>query len=690
MKRIAVLTNGLWRQRREIGALTGMKPVHWLGLPASGFSAVAGWGHGKTAARARRLAAWSGKPYFAFEDGPLRSVRPGPSQPAMSLVIDRSGIYYDAATHSDLIASMVDRAWLTPALAERARRGSGQLQRLRLSKYNAGPERTLAELGLNPSSTHRVLVLDQVRGDASIRGALADADAFREMLDDARAGHPGAEIVVKRHPDVTSGRRQGYFDDLAAGGGVRIVGDTVNPWSLLAAVDTVFTVSSGLGFEAALAGRTVVTYGSPFYAGWGFTEDRRLKVARPAPASPLELFAAYYLRYAHYLDAYSREEVSFERAADQLAWLRDRFLSEHSRAICHRITRWKRKPVERMLDGPAGPPLHAADAATAVRLAKQKRGRVVAWASRNNAELERECREADIPLVRLEDGFIRSAGLGASFVQPLSLVFDENGIYYDSGRESALERMLQDGDFPPALLERARRLRESLVAAGTTKYNVREESGIRIDSGGRPVILVPGQVEDDASIERGSPHVKHNIDLLKAARARHPEAFVIYKPHPDVESGFRMGRVPRDEAAAFADLTVSRVSILSLIEASDRVETITSLAGFEALLRGKPVTTHGQPFYAGWGLTEDLAPVTRRTRRATLDELVAATLILYPRYVDPASGLACTPELLVERLQAAAKQRLGLRRSLVRGIQISAARALYVGQTLKQMARRNG
>ena len=688
MTRIAVLTTGLWRQRREIAALTGMEPVHWLGLPASGFDAVAGWGHGRTAGGARRLADWSGKPYFAFEDGPLRSVQPGPSQPAMSLVIDRSGIYYDAATRSDLIASLADRAWYSPALAERARQGSEQLRSFRLSKYNAGPERSLAELGLNPSAANRVLVLDQVHGDASIPGAFANAEAFREMLADACAEHPGAEIVVKRHPDVTSGRRQGYFDTLTSGDRVKLVGDSVNPWSLLEAADTVFTVSSGLGFEAALAGKTVVTYGSPFYAGWGFTDDRRLKVARPAPASTLELFAAYYLRYARYLDAYTREEVSFERAADQLAWLRDRFLAEGSRAICHRITRWKRKPVERMLDGPAGRPLHASNPAEAVGLAKRNRGRVFTWASRNNAELERQCRDAGVPLVRVEDGFIRSAGLGASFVQPLSLVFDEHGIYYDSRSASGLERVLQEGDFPPGLLERARRLRENLVAAGTTKYNVREKSGTRIDSGGRRIILVPGQVEDDASIERGSPQVKRNIDLLREVRARHPQGFVIYKPHPDVEAGFRMGKVPREEAAAFADRIVSNVSILSLIEASDRVETITSLAGFEALLRGKPVTTHGQPFYAGWGLTEDLAPLARRSRRASLDELVAAALILYPRYVDPMSGLPCTPELLVERLQAAAKQRMTVGQRLIRTAQISTARALYIGQALKQMARR--
>jgi capsular polysaccharide export protein len=323
-----------------------------------------------------------------------------------------------------------------------------------------------------------------------------------------------------------------------------------------------------------------------------------------------------------------------------------------------------------------------------VELARIDRGEVVAWASRDNAALERRCAEAGVSLVRVEDGFIRSAGLGASFVPPLSLVFDDRGIYYDSRFPSGLESLLEEAEFLPDLLDRARRLREALVARGTTKYNVAARESARIDSGGRPIVLVPGQVEDDASIERGSPRVKRNIDLLQAVRRRHPGAFIVYKPHPDVEAGFRRGRIQPETAIEFADLVVARAPILSLIGIADRVETITSLAGFEALIRGKPVTTHGQPFYAGWGLTEDLCPVTRRTRRLSVDALVAASLILYPRYIDPVSGLVCPPELLIERLAAAASRERGTGERLLRLAQVSAARALHLGHTVKLIARR--
>jgi capsular polysaccharide export protein len=83
----------------------------------------------------------------------------------------------------------------------------------------------------------------------------------------------------------------------------------------------------------------------------------------------------------------------------------------------------------------------------------------------------------------------------------------------------------------------------------------------------------------------------------------------------------------------------------------DEVHVNTSLAGFEALLRDTPVTCHGTPFFAGWGLTTDLGEIPgRRGVRRTLDELVAAALLLYPRYLDPVTGLPCPPEILIQRL----------------------------------------
>ena len=164
-------------------------------------------------------------------------------------------------------------------------------------------------------------------------------------------------------------------------------------------------------------------------------------------------------------------------------------------------------------------------------------------------------------------------------------------------------------------------------------------------------ILVPGQVEDDASIRLGAGREHTNLGLLARVRAENPDAVILYKPHPDVEARLRAGAVPDAEARAHADLIVRDADAVALVEAANEIWTMTSLLGFEALIRGKPVTCLGMPFYAGWGLTRDLFPQPERRRaRPTLAALVHAALIAYPRYVDPVSGLPCPPEVIVERL----------------------------------------
>ena len=154
---------------------------------------------------------------------------------------------------------------------------------------------------------------------------------------------------------------------------------------------------------------------------------------------------------------------------------------------------------------------------------------------------------------------------------------------------------------------------------------------------GKQVILVPGQVEDDASIVYGCTDVKTNLALLKAARAAHPDGFVVYKVHPDVLAKNRKGKVNWAELKQYADVIETETSVVSCINACDVVHTMTSLTGFDALLRGKQVVVYGRPFYAGWGLTQDRGAafeVDRRKRILSLDELVAGALLHYPIYYD--------------------------------------------------------
>jgi capsular polysaccharide export protein len=193
-------------------------------------------------------------------------------------------------------------------------------------------------------------------------------------------------------------------------------------------------------------------------------------------------------------------------------------------------------------------------------------------------------------------------------VPPCSLVRDDLGIYYDPSRESRLERLIQSPP-PPGAEVRIRALIGQIRAGRLSKYNLPLDE---VDLGALPPgprILVPGQVEDDASIRLGAGEVRTNLELLRAARAGNPGAVILYKPHPDVEAGLRPGAISEEDLAGLADLVATKADPVALIEAADQVWTMTSLLGFEALLRGKQVTCLGAPFYAGWGLTTDLGPV---------------------------------------------------------------------------------
>ncbi|WP_066660560.1 MULTISPECIES: capsular polysaccharide export protein, LipB/KpsS family [unclassified Sphingomonas] len=302
-----------------------------------------------------------------------------------------------------------------------------------------------------------------------------------------------------------------------------------------------------------------------------------------------------------------------------------------------------------MLRNAHGPAI-ARDPARAVAIARQRGGAIGCWATRVPPGLEQAARAADVPLWWIEDGFLRSAGLGAALVQPCSLTLDRRRPHYDPTGPSDLEHLLQAAEFDAALLARAEALIALLRRARLTKYNLSGEP-LTLPTD-RRVVLVPGQVETDQSVRLGNAGVTGMIDLLARVRAEEPDAFIVYKPHPDVVSGLRAGGTGERAALDHADLVAPDARLTDLLDRADAVHVLTSLTGFEALVRGREVVVHGQPFYAGWGLTQDRAPIARRTRRRTLAELVAAALIAYPVYASARTGTPCSVEALAQELAA--------------------------------------
>lgn len=585
-----------------------------------------------------------------WEPGFLRM--PGlPPGRSLSYVVDGIGIYFDATAPSELEYLLQNGGWEQDELLRRAEGAMAALVRSGVS-LDVDPRRiSLGDLlrppGTRPGRERRsIVVVDQPRGDPTVGLALAGPGRFESMLAYAAIENEGDDIVVIMDPAVGEPAAAGHLLHDPSRLDARAVTQPVEAASVLAAAKRVYTVSAYLGFEAAMAGIPVSCFGSPFYAGWGFTDDRLATQRRSRKRSVLEVFAASHLVYSRYFEPYRDQPISFEEALDIAALSVERGRENAVTTLCLGFSAWKRPWVNGALGATGFRPIISARPGLASQDVADA-GRVVAWASRAPEGIEEACAETGVPYFRMEDGFIRSIGLGAGLRTGASYVLDRSGMYYDATRPSDLETLLQTAVFDDALLERAVRLRRMVVSTGISKYNVGGGAMPALPPG--RVVLVAGQVASDAAIRLGACTVDGNLGLIRRARDRHPDAILVYKPHPDVEAGLRPGRVPAKALARYCDKVITDVPAPVAIAAADHVEVATSLIGFEALLRGKTVTTHGLPFYAGWGLTTDPG-CPRRTRRLSLDELVAGALILYPRYVDPPTGLPCTPEIVVERL----------------------------------------
>ncbi len=626
---------------RRILALAGwdirlgapVRPDDWVGV----------WGKSPTAPRGEAVADLTGRPVLRVEDPFLRSVRLGREGAApLGLLIDRHGVHFAADVPSDLERLLTTHPLDDSDLLRRSREGMARIKAGNLSKYN------LCDPEAAPPAPGYVLVIDQTRGDASIGQGGATAATFREMLFVAMDEHPGARILIRSHPETLAGHRQGHYGPEDCGmGNIAFADPALSPQALLDGAVAVYTVSSQMGFEAILAGHRPRVFGQPFYAGWGLTEDQAPVYRRQRKLTRAQLFAAAMILYPVWYDPCRDRLCSFEEALAQLEAEVRAFREDRHGHVAAGMRRWKHRHLQRAF-GRDRPLIFRADPAEAAAEAMRTGRGLLVWGG-----------GTDVPaphLRHVEDGFLRSRGLGAALTPPLSLVADRRGIYYDPRRPSDLDALINAGP-PPGGEDRARRLMRQLRQAGLSKYNTGTGALPALPAGHR--ILVPGQVEDDASVILGAGEVRGNLALLRRVRADNPGAVLIYKPHPDVEAGLRPGRIDAD---GLADLILPGADPAALLDLVDEVWTMTSTLGFEALIRERPVTCLGVPFYAGWGLTRDLgASVPHRTARPTLAALVHAVLIAYPRYTDPVTGLPCPAEVAAERLASGRLPRPGRR-----------------------------
>lgn len=632
----------------------GSRPLfHSRLLPLKG-GTVVGWGRKWSGQRATQISQVYGCAVLLIEDGFLRSV--GRFDHTISYILDDTGMYYDAHQGSAL-ERMVSLP-LSKAENQRTHEILWNWRSMSLSKYNEA--RDFSGCIDEPY----VLVIDQTKGDASIANGLANAKSFQRMLFTALKENPTHKIILKTHPDVVTRRKKGHFDlaALNANNRILVISDPIHPTRLIEQADAVYTVTSQIGFEALIWGKRVRTFGMPFYAGWGLTEDELPSPDRRRSVTLYQLVYAALVKYPLYIDPITMQRCEIERAIAYVGLQRYKRLEFPQKINALGFSRWKRPFIQKFLQGSEVSFDKQFDSGQRVNSG----GAIAVWGSAAAPPIS-DCRK----VIRIEDGFLRSSGLGANLVRPLSLVIDDVGIYFDATRPSRLENILSEQTLTEAQVKRAQLLREELIKLDVTKYNLGQTPWVCLESSKR-VLLVVGQVETDASIQLGSPVVTSNIELLRRVRAENSQAYIVYKVHPDVTAGLRCRGVQENHAMRYADEVLTLpLSIGSLVKSIDEIHTMTSLMGFEALIRGAKVICHGLPFYAGWGLTIDKIDCPRRTSNLQIDELIYGALISYPRYFNYERNCFIDPECAVAQLailaQAGPNVR-SLRRKLFRSL----------------------
>lgn len=665
--RVLTFSRGVIRHK-ALNGLLGDRLVYSPSSFGSG-DCVIGWGLKENTAKAVAAAERHNLPYYRIEDGFFRSIGLGVEGAApFSIVVDNLGIYYDATSPSGLEKILAEYDFENDhELLVKADQAITLIRRFNLSKYNYAPN--LADTDLKDNGRPNILIVAQTAGDMSLVYGASDQFRTADLIRAAINENPTANIYLKIHPDVLAGKKNSDINPNEIPANIQVIAKDIQSTSLLKRIDKVYTKTSQMGFEALLLGKECVCFGMPFYAGWGLTDDRVDNGFRTRKLSFRELFAGAAILYSIYYNPYLKTKTDIIDALYTLHRYREIELCNRRPMLFYRFTPWKKFYHTHFFQ--AGSKHARTFCSSAKKVAATANGdsAIIVWSRPASDILKNFKRLKRISKYYVEDGFIRSVSLGSNLTRPYSLVVDSRGLYFDPTTESDLEYILNTYDFQghTGLLERANKVAKQIVAAKISKYNAAPHQQLFVDrSKHDKVILVPGQVANDASLRLGGCGM-NNLALLKSVREANPNSYLIYKPHPDVVAGNRSCTLSNDQAQLYCNSIITDASIDTCINIADEIHTITSLCGFDALLRGKKVVTYGMPFYAGWGLTNDTQELQRRKRQLKLNELVAGTLLIYPRYLHPQTRQFCEVEDILQAVRK--EQRLYNQSISHRGVQ---------------------
>ena len=256
------------------------------------------------------------------EDGFIRSMGLGVlGDPGNSVILDDISPHFDGKTENRLQKLINQETNLNLIQLERSKKLIHKITSLKISKYNHAP---IEKIKIGTPGKPKILLIDQRFGDFSVSYGMGDEKTFENMLFVAVTKYPDYEIVVKLHPDATSGIKSSYFsksilDKFSSYKNIITIGFDINPYSLFEEVEKVFVCSSGVGFEALMAKKEVHCFGMPFYANRGLTTDYQEVSYRTKKVSLETLFYYAYLYLSKYVNPDNGQRCSLEELVDIFA-----------------------------------------------------------------------------------------------------------------------------------------------------------------------------------------------------------------------------------------------------------------------------------------------------------------------------------------------------------------------------------
>lgn len=616
---------------------------------------ICGWGRKKSGLNAIKLAKKHKANFLLLEDGFIRSLNLGvENSPSFSIIKDEIGIYYDATMPSKL-ENILNNYEFKEEELKKAKKAIEFIKKYKISKYN---NNLFVPSNFFKDNEKRILIITQTANDESLKYGLASTFSTEQIIKDAIKENPNHKVYVKIHPDVLSGKKQSDFNLNTVPKECVIITHNYNPIDLLQYFNKVYTKTSAMGFEALIMGCECFCYGMPFYAGWGLSVDKIECKRRLKKRSLEEVFYAAYMLYSEYYNPYLKQKSDIFDSIKTLAKYKDIEKANSNRLFMLGFSLWKRHFVKPFFKAKDNEIIFLNSIKSLAKYKLKEDDKFFIWGKKYDENtlknlLLAKAKEQNLdnfsPKISLvEDGFIRSISLGSDLTRPFSLIVDDKGFYINPNKPSKLEELLQNEIFDENMLNRAKNIIKILIENRFSKYNGLKHENLKIKvKNNQKIILIPAQVEDDASMILGGFGLS-TYELIKKVRSKNKDAYILFKPHPDVLSGNRVGLKDEKIILEFCDEIIKDCSIDSAIKIADEIHTITSTSGFDALLRAKKVFTYGMPFYAGWGLSVDELKCERRTRKLSLEELVAGALIAYPRYINPKSKTLCEIEVCLD------------------------------------------